>query len=108
MLKLIATTALVLSACIGDGLGGDPGPLPVEDGKEFDPATEPDDNVQTFVGEETPDNEIDCALLPEGDDACAHACDPDGLVSYIPAGTCVKFECELTDGRPFTTGGCNI
>lgn len=106
MLKLIATTALVLSACIADGIGGSPGPIPVEDGKDSEPAP-PEPDMQNFAGDSAADDSIDCALLPEGDDACAHACDPDGLLGYIPEGTCVKFECTQTDGRPFSTGGCN-
>jgi hypothetical protein len=102
MLKLIATTVLVLSACAVGGTDE----LPDANGNELDPAggaTVPD----TYEGTWNPDEPSVCDLLPDGDDACAHACEPGGLASYIPEGTCTTFVCTLTDGSTYTTGGCN-
>jgi hypothetical protein len=48
-----------------------------------------------------------CGLLPNDDGACAHACDPDALLAFIPEGTCVVFSCTLTNGSLYRTGGCN-
>lgn len=110
MLKKIAITAVLFaSACIGDGVDGSPASLPTDetpapDGTTKVPAPE------TFARERQPDPETPspvCDLLPADDSACAHACDPDGLVSYIPAGTCATFKCPLADGTTYLTGGCN-
>jgi hypothetical protein len=47
-----------------------------------------------------------CSLLPtEG--VCAAACDAEAMAAFIPAGTCVTFRCEATDGRTVLTGGCH-
>lgn len=48
-----------------------------------------------------------CDLLPDDGSACAHACDPAALEAYIPAGTCVTFDCPLTDGTSIRVGGCH-
>ena len=81
MLKLIATTVLVLSACIGDGVDRAPDSLPVDETNEIDPGTEPT-IPDPYVGDFEVDDDVSvCDLLPDGDDACAHACDPDGLAS---------------------------
>jgi hypothetical protein len=61
-----------------------------------------------FANDNERDPDLDvCELLPVGDGACAHACDPVALATFIPAGTCVTFTCTLTDGSPYRTGGCN-
>lgn len=48
-----------------------------------------------------------CDMLPADDSACAHACDPDALGAFIPPGTCVIFDCPLTDGTSVRVGGCS-
>ena len=110
MLKKIALAAVLFAgACIGDGVDGSSGPLPKD--PTADPSG-PDTTTPgaTFARERQPDPETPlpvCDLLPADDSACAHACDPDGLVSYIPAGTCATFKCPLADGTTYLTGGCN-
>jgi len=48
-----------------------------------------------------------CGQLPQDDSACAHACEPDVLLTFIPKHSCVTFKCTLTDGGEMFTGGCN-
>ena len=48
-----------------------------------------------------------CNLLPV-DGACAYACDPDKMMSFIPEGACALIPCTLTDGTNFNAGGCNL
>jgi len=48
-----------------------------------------------------------CNLLPDDDSACAHACDPAAFADAIPEGTCAVFDCPLSDGTIYRTGGCN-
>ena len=48
-----------------------------------------------------------CALLPNDDSACAHACDEDALRAFILHGTCATFSCPLRDGTTLVVGGCN-
>ena len=48
-----------------------------------------------------------CDALP-CDGPCSLACDREELVTeYVPAGTCISFYCELTDGRPFVLDACH-
>lgn len=48
-----------------------------------------------------------CDVLP-CDGPCSLACDRDELVEqYVPAGTCVSFYCELTDGRVMVLDACH-
>lgn len=103
MLKKIAIASVIFaSACIGDGVGGDPGPIPTDKG--LSPSEQ---GLQ--LRESPPDmNHIpSCADFPQDDSACAHACDQDALLSYIPEGTCATFRCPMADGSTFVTGGCN-
>lgn len=110
MRNLLIVSALFGAACAeqtGPGVGPDEDedpivPVPTGELPPDLPTTErplddePDD----------PNLEV-CALLPDGDGACTHACDPDALAAFIPQGTCVTFSCTLTNGRPYRTGGCN-
>ena len=103
MLKKIAIVSVIFaSACIGDGVGGDPGPIPTDKGLS--------PSEQTLTSREAPPDiqkAPECAALPQDDSACAHACDEEVLLSYIPEGTCATFRCPLADGSEYVTGGCN-
>jgi hypothetical protein len=46
-----------------------------------------------------------CAVLPV-DGPCSHACDFVTLVSFVPAGTCAVFRCDLLDGREIAVHAC--
>lgn len=46
-----------------------------------------------------------CDMLPP-DGPCSQACDPDALASYVPAGTCAVFRCDLLDGRSISVHAC--
>ena len=48
-----------------------------------------------------------CDLLPcEG--PCSLACDREALIDqYVPAGFCISFFCELTDGRVMVLDACH-
>jgi hypothetical protein len=111
MRNLLIATALLAASCAeqtGPGVAPDEDedpivwPLPTDD-------LPPDLPTTSRALEEDPaDPNLDvCALLPDDDGACAHACDPDALIAFIPEGTCVTFSCTLTNGRLYRTGGCN-
>jgi hypothetical protein len=103
MLKKIAIASVIFaSACIGDGVKGDPGPIPTDKGLS--------PSEQGLQAREAPpdlEKAPACTDLPQDDSACAHACDEDALLSYIPEGTCATFRCPLTNGGTYVTGGCN-
>ena len=47
-----------------------------------------------------------CDVLPPSG-PCSLVCDRDELVTeYVPAGTCVSFYCELTDGHVLVLDAC--
>jgi len=79
------------------------------------PTTDPPPLVVTELalgGEATlvaPDGEPGiCELLPL-DGPCSLVCDPAALIArYVPAGSCVTFFCELTDGRTIIVDVCHI
>jgi hypothetical protein len=103
MLKKIAIVSVIFaSACIGDGVGGDPGALYTDKG--LSPSEQ---GLQAREAPPDMDKAPQCADLPQDDSACAHACDQDALLSYIPEGTCATFNCPLADGSMYVTGGCN-
>jgi hypothetical protein len=48
-----------------------------------------------------------CDVLP-CDGPCSLACDRDALIEqYVPAGFCISFFCELTDGRILVLDACH-
>ena len=48
-----------------------------------------------------------CDVLP-CDGPCSLACDRDALIDqYVPAGFCIHFFCELTDGRLIVLDVCH-
>jgi hypothetical protein len=102
MLKLIAlTAALFLSACVDES-----GPTSTDSGDG-----EVTELTRQAPGDKSDDIEEDgarniCDLLPT-DGACAHACNPEKMMTFVPEGTCAVFVCELTDGTTYNTGGCN-
>jgi hypothetical protein len=103
MLKKIAIVSVIFaSACIGDGVGGDPGPIPTDKG--LSPSEQ---GLSSREGVPDMDRAPECADLPQDDSACAHACDEDALLSYIPEGTCATFSCPLANGETYVMGGCN-
>lgn len=105
--KIFAVAAIFASACIGDGLSGSPGSLPTDETPDPGTETVP---VSSIARERLPDptsSQPVCDLLPQDDSACAHACEPNALLGYIPAGTCATFTCPLADGTTYMTGGCN-
>jgi hypothetical protein len=113
--KIVAGVAVVFaSACIDDGIKGSPGSLPTEETPEQTANDTPLDEPTTMAEESAarqtrhdPEDPAVCSMLPHDDSACAHACDEDALLAYIPEGTCASFSCPLTDGTTFVTGGCN-
>ncbi|HUS32563.1 MAG TPA: hypothetical protein VMZ53_28875 [Kofleriaceae bacterium] len=113
MLKKIVVALVVVfgSACIDDGVNGTPGSLPTDETPEEPGIDTPAEMPQTALTErsrqQNPGDPAVCELLPQDDSACAHACDEDVLLTYIPEGTCASFACPLTDGTTFVTGGCN-
>ncbi len=46
-----------------------------------------------------------CGVLPV-DGPCSHACDFATLSSFVPAGTCAVFRCDLVDGRTISVHAC--
>jgi hypothetical protein len=113
MLKKIVAAAVVLfaSACIDDGVHGTQGSLPTDESPDQPGIDTPDDQPNAVLTERQrqaePGDPAVCAMLPQDDSACAHACDEEALLAFIPAGTCASFSCPLTDGTTFVTGGCN-
>ena len=103
MLKKIAIVSFIFaSACIGDGVEGDPGAVYTDKG--LSPSEQ---GLQTRQAPPDMNKVPACADFPQDDSACAHACDQDALLSYIPEGTCMTFSCPMPDGSTFVTGGCN-
>ncbi len=111
MRNLLVVTALFAAACAeqtGPGVGPDEDedpllwPVPTDDLPPDLPTT-----ARSLNDDPEDPNLEECALLPDDDGACAHACDPDALAAFIPQGTCVTFSCTLTNGKLFRTGGCN-
>ncbi len=104
---------MVALAC-AEQLGPTTAPDEDEDDR-FDPMAEPVEDGDTGKGSNNRFVDNDdvltepqvCKLLPAGDGACAHACDPVALATFIPEGTCATFTCTLTDGSEFRAGGCN-
>lgn len=47
-----------------------------------------------------------CDVLPV-DGPCSHACDLATLVTFVPAGTCAVFRCDLLDGRGISVHACH-
>jgi len=99
---LLAAAAISAATCVGDGVEGMPGALPTDESPPNAPLT-----VIERVTEQAPPTDKPCEVLPSDDEACAHACDPDALVAYIPAGTCASFACPTRDGGYYVVGGCN-
>ncbi len=98
---MLSTGAVACAEVVDDPppeLEGMPVPPDTSDLAEIDRIEHP-----TFAAESTPSQ---CAMLPADDSACAHACDPVALQEFIPDGTCVIFDCPLTDGTNVRVGGC--
>jgi hypothetical protein len=49
-----------------------------------------------------------CSQVVETEGPCAVACDPEQVMTFVPAGACAVFVCDLEDGSQFRTGGCNL
>ncbi|HSD89179.1 MAG TPA: hypothetical protein VLB44_16740 [Kofleriaceae bacterium] len=106
-LLVVALAALVLPACLDEDTGSN---------RTLDLSTDtPTDTIETAQPgtthvvkrvDDQPDTSV-CAYLPKDDSACAHACEPDVLINYVPEGTCVTFLCDLTNGSQYKTGACN-
>jgi hypothetical protein len=106
MLKKIAIVSVIFaSACIDDGVEGDPGALYTDKG--ISPSEEATSELTARESLPDPNEAPMCAMLPQEEGACAHACDQDALLEFIPKGSCASFSCTLTDGSTFVTGGCN-
>jgi hypothetical protein len=95
---LAGLAALSLTACLDDST---PGTIEIVDDKA-DQAGEPGTERDIQAAERA-----QCDLLPQDDSACAHACEPDVLLTFVPAHQCITFKCALTDGETLYTGGCN-
>jgi hypothetical protein len=114
MRKLLCVLILLGPACAQE-IGPTVAPDEDEDGVAEPPMAEPvpeDPDDKHEFSQVTNDPERDpsvdvCKLLPTDDSACAHACDPVALATFVPTGTCVTFTCTLTDGSLYRTGGCN-
>lgn len=106
MLKKIGIMSVVFaSACIGDGVEGDPGALYTDKG--ISPSEQETSELTARESLPDPEEPAFCAMLPQDGGACAHACDEDALLTFIPEGTCATFACPLSDGTTHVTGGCN-
>ena len=86
---------------------------PVTDPTTKPPATNPTEQLSETQTEETAAAAASavCEIPLDADpgDPCNLACDPEGLLeTYVPEGTCIQFECKLTDGTPIRVGGCNF
>jgi hypothetical protein len=102
LVKTAWVSVVVCLGCIDDGVEGQAGSFPKEEGAIEDRMLEP------VPREKDPQATLDlCNKLAAGDGACAHACDPDTLIAYIPKGSCATFVCPLPDGTQYITGGCN-
>jgi hypothetical protein len=105
MRKLIFAMVMTIGAAACAEVVDDPPPelegLPVPPGDDSD--NDEIDRIEhpTFAAEPS-----QCAMLPTDDSACAHACDANALEAFIPAGTCVIFDCPLNDGTSIRVGGC--
>lgn len=99
---LLAAAALAAATCVGDGVEGMAGSLPTEESP-----TDQTPSIALRMRDESQQMAKPCDVLPSDDEACAHACEPDALLAYIPAGTCASFACPMRDGSYFITGGCN-
>ena len=110
--KSVAIAAVVFAtACIDDGVHGTQGSLPTDESADDTGMDTPADTPVAAVADrprEPDETQLpQCDLLPQDDSACAHACDEDALLEYIPEGTCASFTCPLSDGTTLVTGGCN-
>jgi hypothetical protein len=81
----------------------------VEGNEPVDPGATLGDQAQLVTsaqrdmdGEEEP---TICDVLPQ-DGPCSHACDFATLSSFVPAGTCAVFHCDLLDGREISIHAC--
>ena len=111
MRKLLYVTALAIAGAVGCAQVADAPPaelqgMPVPP-DENDEMIADIDRLEhpTFAADPTP---TICAMLPTDGSACAHACDPGALQAFIPEGTCVTFDCPLTDGTTVRVGGCSL
>ena len=89
MRKLVVIAAILFaSACIDDGVDGSQSGLPSEKSADVqDPSTTPEVEFISTPRQRDPNNGTPapiCAMLPDDDSACAHACDSDALAQYVP------------------------
>lgn len=67
----------------------------------------PDDPQTPEEPDDTPPEGCDATVAETG--ACSIACNTDAVIDqYVPAGTCVVFECDLVDGGTLQIGGCKM
>jgi hypothetical protein len=105
--KLLAVlAALLFTACLDEGSDSTTTTRPIGDADRMDETQLP----QRDDG--TPDRKTDedvpvCDQLVATEGPCAHACDEDAIMTFIPKGTCAMFRCELANGSDLNTGGCN-
>lgn len=79
----------------------------VEVDEAVNPGATLGDQAQLVTSAQRDIEEADvCAMLPV-DGPCSHACDVATLVSFVPAGTCAVFHCDLLDGREISVHACH-
>ena len=101
-MKTFAITAsLLLAACLDSTTESDP--VDTDNGGAGVPTVLTRDNA----GEAGDDSSDICSKLPADAGACSVACEPEAVMAFIPQDTCAVIRCTLTDGTPFSTGGCH-
>jgi hypothetical protein len=106
MNKLLVAASLLFAACI-DNTDTD---RTIDTGAAGDDVASTDSKTDDDAPlARTDDHDVPaCSLTVATDGPCAVACDPEQVMTFVPAGTCTTFLCDLEDGSQFRTGGCNL
>ena len=96
IMKVCTLIIAMLAACADDTVPDEPA---VPDNPAL---ANPEADTQLYSG-------ALCEISPQTNQGpCLLACDPDALIDqWVPKGTCVAFECSLSDGTNIRVGGCN-
>jgi hypothetical protein len=95
-MKVCTLIFAALAACADNTVPDEPDVL------ENPNLADPETNAQLYSG-------TLCEISADVNEGpCLLACDPDALIDqWVPKGTCVAFECPLSDGTNVRIGGCN-
>lgn len=109
-LLLAALTAFVVPACLDEA-------APIETDRTAPTSDETRIDLSDADLEPAPHfgrGEIDdkatplCQQVIETEGACAHACDGEAVMAFVPEGTCALIVCTLESGAYYKIGGCNL